>query len=126
MKASEVLAVAVDLLHKGDQDGFLAMLSDDCAIVKDDGEQIARGKDELKEFYAPIFAEQREMKVLIPSQFEAGSIAALHEVNQNMNINGESRDVDTVWIYKVVDDKITYMHVFSPDEAASEDITALS
>lgn len=126
MKASEVLAKAVALLHEGDQEGFLAMLDDNCAIMKDDGEQLARGKEELAAFYAPIFADQREMEIQVPVQFEAGNVAALHEVNLNMIVNGVKRDLHSVWIYKVVDNKIAYMHVFSPDDDADEALSALS
>lgn len=126
MKASEVLEKAVGLLHAGDQDGFLALLDENCVIMKDDGEEIARGAEQLKNFYTPIFAEQREMIVRIPAQFETGSIAALHEVNTNMTVNGVQKDVDTVWIYKVVNDKITYMHVFSPDDESEEAIASVA
>lgn len=126
MKASEVLATAVALLDAGDKEGFMAYLDDNCVIMKDDGEEIARGMEQVKKFYDPIFSEQREMKIDIVSQFEYGSIAALHELNHNVNVNGVMKDLHSVWVYKVVNNKITYMHVFSPDDEASEDITALS
>lgn len=45
MKSMEVLEKAVALLEHKDLDGFIALLSDDCVIVKDDGEVLARGTE---------------------------------------------------------------------------------
>jgi len=37
-----------------------------------------------------------------------------------MNVSGDLKEVDRVWIYKVIHEKISYMHVFSPDAEASD------
>jgi hypothetical protein len=126
MKSMEVLEKAVALLEHRDLDGFLAFLSDDCVIVKDDGEVLARGTEQLRQFYMPIFGEQADMRIELGDQFSTGSVIAVREINRDMTIDGVQQDVDTVWIYKVVNDKITYMHVFSPDSESGQALNSLT
>ncbi|MEI8230993.1 MAG: nuclear transport factor 2 family protein [Actinomycetes bacterium] len=126
MKALEVLEKALELLEHKDLDGFLVLLSDDCVIMKDSGEVMARGTAELHKFYLPIFGSQAALKIEIGDQFSTGSVIAMREINHNMSIDGELKDFDTVWIYKVVNDKITYMHVFSPDADTDKALTSLA
>ena len=126
MKAMEVLENAVALLETKDLDGFLALLSEDCAIVKDDGEILARGIAQLHDFYAPIFSGQAELKIELGDQFSTGSVIAVREINRDMTVDGVQKDVDSVWIYKVINNKITYMHVFSPDQEASDALDSVS
>jgi hypothetical protein len=126
MNSVEVLEKAVALLESKDLDGFLALLSEDCAIVKDDGEVLARGTAQLRDFYMPIFGEQADLKIELGDQFSTGSVIAVREINKDMNVDGVQKDVDSVWIYKVVNNKITYMHVFSPDQESSDAIDSVS
>jgi len=126
MNSMEVLEKAVSLLEHKDLDGFLALLSPDCVIMKDDGEVLARGTEALHAFYTPIFEGQAELKIELADQFSTGSVIAVREVNHDMNVNGELKEVDSVWIYKVIDGKIHYMHFFSPDENANEAMNSLS
>ena len=120
MKAIEVLEKALSLLEHKDLDGFMALLSDDCVIMKDDGEVIARGTEQLHEFYTPIFGGQADLKIELGDQFSTGSVIAVREINHDLNVDGVMKEVDTVWIYKIIDNKIAYMHVFSPDQASSD------
>ena len=126
MKAIEVLEKAISLLEHKDLDGFLALLSDDCVIMKDDGEVLAKGTAQLHQFYMPIFGEQADMKIELGDQFSTGSVIAVREVNHDMKVDGVLKEVDTVWIYKVINDKISYMHVFSPDEETDQSLKSLS
>ena len=126
MKAVEVLEKAISLLEHKDLDGFLALLSDDCVIMKDDGEVLAKGTAQLHQFYMPIFGEQADMKIELGDQFSTGSVIAVREVNHDMKVDGVLKEVDTVWIYKVINDKISYMHVFSPDEETDQSLKSLS
>lgn len=126
MKAIEVLEKAIELLESKDLDSFLALLSEDCVIVKDDGEVLARGSEQLRQFYMPIFGEQADLKIELGDQFSTGSVIAVREINHDMSVDGEKKDVDTVWIYKVVNDKIAYMHVFSPDAESDQALTSLT
>ena len=126
MRPIEVLEKAVALLEQKDLDGFLALLSDDCVIVKDNGQVLAKGSEQLHAFYTPIFADQADLKIELGDQFSTGSVVAIREINHDMQVDGVQKDVDSVWIYKILDDKITYMHVFSPDEESDQAITALS
>jgi len=126
MKPIEVLKKAVALLEQKDLDGFLAMLSEDCVIVKDNGQVLAKGSEQLHAFYMPIFGEQANLKIELGDQFSTGSVVAIREINRDMNVDGVQKDVDSVWIYKIIDEKITYMHVFSPDEESDQAITSVS
>jgi len=126
MKAIEVLEKAISLLEHKDLDGFMALLSDDCVIMKDDGEVLAKGTAQLHAFYMPIFGEQADMKIELGDQFSTGSVIAVREINHDMKVNGDLKEVDTVWIYKVINDKISYMHVFSPDAEASEALDSVT
>jgi len=126
MKAIEVLEQAISLLEHKDLDGFMALLSDDCVIMKDDGEVLAKGTAQLHAFYMPIFGEQADLKIELGDQFSTGSVIAVREINHDMKVNGDLKEVDTVWIYKVINDKISYMHVFSPDTEASEALDSVT
>ncbi len=126
IKALEVLEKAISLLENKDLDGFMALLSDDCVIMKDNGEVLAKGTEQLHQFYMPIFGEQADMKIEIGDQFSTGSVIAVREVNHDMKVDGVLKEVDTVWIYKVINNKITYMHVFSPDEETNEALNSLN
>jgi hypothetical protein len=126
MKAIEVLEKALSLLEHKDLDGFMALLSDDCVIMKDDGEVIARGTEQLHEFYTPIFGGQADLKIELGDQFSTGSVIAVREINHDLNVDGVMKEVDTVWIYKMINDKITYMHVYSPDQASSDALDSIT
>jgi hypothetical protein len=126
MKAIEVLEKALSLLEHKDLDGFMALLSDDCVIMKDDGEVIARGTEQLHEFYTPIFGGQADLKIELGDQFSTGSVIAVREINHDLNVDGVMKEVDTVWIYKIISDKIAYMHVYSPDQASSDALDSIS
>jgi hypothetical protein len=126
MKSIEVLDNALALLANKDLDGFIALLSDDCVIVKDDGEVLARGTEQLRKFYMPIFGEQAGMKIELGDVFSTGSVIAAVEINRDMVVDGVTKDLDTVWIYKVINDKIAYMHVFTPDQESSETLDSLT
>ncbi len=126
MSSMHVLEKAISLLDSKDLDGFLALLSPDCVIMKDDGEVLAKGTEQLHAFYTPIFNEQAQLKIELADQFTTGSVIAVREVNHDMNVNGEIKDVDSVWVYKVIDGKIHYMHVFSPDEETNNALNSLS
>lgn len=126
MKSMEVLEKALALLANKDLDGFIGLLSDDCVIMKDDGEALARGTAQLREFYSPIFGEQADMRIELGDLFSTGSVIAAREINRDMVVDGVTKDLDTVWIYKVINDKIAYMHVFSPDQESSETIDSLN
>jgi len=126
MKAIEVLEKALSLLEHKDLDGFMALLSDDCVIMKDDGEVIARGTEQLHEFYTPIFGGQADLKIELGDQFSTGSVIAVREINHDLNVDGVMKEVDTVWIYKIINDKIAYMHVYSPDQAASDALDSIT
>jgi hypothetical protein len=126
MKAIEVLEKAISLLEHKDLDGFMALLSDDCVIMKDDGEVIARGTEQLHEFYTPIFGGQADLKIELGDQFSTGSVIAVREINHDLNVDGVMKEVDTVWIYKIINDKIAYMHVYSPDQASSDALDSIS
>lgn len=126
MKAIEVLEKAISLLETKDLDSFLALLTDDCVIMKDDGEVLAKGSAQIRDFYTPIFGEQADLKIELGDQFSTGSVIAVREINHDMNVDGVMKEIDTVWIYKVINDKIAYMHVFSPDEATNEALNSLS
>ena len=126
MKAIEVLEKALSLLEHKDLDGFMALLSDDCVIMKDDGEVIARGTEQLHEFYTPIFGGQADLKIELGDQFSTGSIIAVREINHDLNVDGVMKEVDTVWIYKIINDKIAYMHVYSPDQASSDALDSIT
>jgi hypothetical protein len=126
MKSIEVLNNALALLANKDLDGFIGLLSDDCVIMKDDGEVLARGTAQLREFYLPIFGEQADMRIELGDIFSTGSVIAAREINRDMVVDGVTKDLDTVWIYKVINDKITYMHVFSPDQESSETLESLT
>jgi hypothetical protein len=126
MKATEVLEKAIALLEHRDLDGFLALLSDDCVIMKDDGEVLAKGTAQLREFYMPVFGEQADMKIELGDQFSTGSVIAVREINHDMMVDGVLKAVDTVWIYKVSNDKIEYMHVFSPDAESSDALDSVT
>jgi hypothetical protein len=126
MKAIEVLEKAISLLEHKDLDGFMALLSDDCVIMKDDGEVIARGTEQLQEFYTPIFGGQADLKIELGDQFSTGSVIAVREINHDLNVDGVMKEVDTVWIYKIINDKITYMHVYSPDQESSDALDSIT
>jgi len=126
MKAIEVLEKAISLLEHKDLDGFMALLSDDCVIMKDDGEVIARGTEQLHEFYTPIFGGQADLKIELGDQFSTGSVIAVREINHDLNVDGVMKEVDTVWIYKIINDKIAYMHVYSPDQASSDALDSIT
>lgn len=126
MKSMEVLEKALALLAHKDLDGFIALLSDDCVIMKDDGEALARGTEQLRKFYLPIFGEQADMKIELGDVFSTGSVIAAVEINRDMVVDGVKKDLDTVWIYKVINDKIAYMHVFTPDQESSETLDSLN
>ena len=126
MKAIEVLEKAISLLEHKDLDGFLALLSDDCVIMKDHGQVLAKGTAQLHQFYLPIFGEQADMKIELGDQFSTGSVIAVREVNHDMKVDGVLKEVNTVWIYKVINDKISYMHVFSPDQESSDALDSVS
>jgi len=126
MKSMEVLDKALSLLADKDLDGFIALLSDDCVIVKDDGEVLARGTEQLRKFYLPIFEEQADMKIELGDVFSTGSVIAAVEINRDMVVDGVKKDLDTVWIYKVINNKIAYMHVFTPDQESSETLDSLT
>ena len=126
MKAIEVLEKAISLLEHKDLDGFMALLSDDCVIMKDDGEVLAKGTAQLHAFYMPIFGEQADMKIELGDQFSTGSVIAVREINHDMKVDGVLKQVDTVWIYKVINDKIAYMHVFSPDAESSDALDSVT
>jgi hypothetical protein len=126
MKAIEVLEKALSLLEHKDLDGFMALLSDDCVIMKDDGEVIARGTEQLHEFYTPIFGGQADLKIELGDQFSTGSVIAVREINHDLNVDGVMKEVDTVWIYKIINDKIAYMHVYSPDQASSDALDSIT
>jgi len=126
MKSMEVLEKALALLAHKDLDGFIALLSVDCVIVKDDGEVLARGTEQLRKFYLPIFGEQADMKIELGDVFSTGSVIAAVEINRDMVVDGVKKDLDTVWIYKVINDKIAYMHVFTPDQDSSETLDSLT
>jgi hypothetical protein len=126
MKSIEVLNNALALLANKDLDGFIGLLSDDCVIMKDDGEVLARGTAQLREFYLPIFGEQADMRIELGDLFSTGSVIAAREINRDMVVDGVTKDLDTVWIYKVINDKIAYMHVFSPDQESNETLESLT
>ena len=126
MKAIEVLENAISLLEQRDLDGFMALLSEDCVIMKDAGEVIARGTQELHSFYTPIFGEQTDLKIELGDQFSTGSVIAVREINHDMNVDGVMKEIDSVWIYKVNDNKISYMHVFSPDQESSDALDSVT
>jgi len=126
MKAIEVLEKALSLLEHKDLDGFMALLSDDCVIMKDDGEVIARGTEQLHDFYTPIFGGQADLKIELGDQFSTGSVIAVREINHDLNVDGVMKEVDTVWIHKIINDKIAYMHVYSPDEASSDALDSIT
>jgi hypothetical protein len=126
MKSIEVLNDALALLANKDLDGFIGLLSDDCVIMKDDGEVLARGTAQLREFYLPIFGEQADMRIELGDLFSTGSVIAAREINRDMVVDGVTKDLDTVWIYKVINDKIAYMHVFSPDQESNETLESLT
>jgi len=126
VKAIEVLEKAVSLLEHKDLDGFMGLLASDCVIMKDDGEVIARGTAQLLDFYTPIFAEQADLKIELGDQFSTGSVIAVREINHDMNVDGVMKEVDTVWVYKVINDKIAYMHVFSPDQSSSDALDSIT
>jgi len=126
MKAIEVLEKAISLLEQKDLDGFMALLTDDCVIMKDAGEELARGTAELHAFYTPIFGGQADLKIELGDQFSTGSVIAVREINHDMNVDGVMKEVDTVWIYKVIDNKIAYMHVFSPDQESSDALDSVT
>ena len=126
MKAIEVLEKAISLIEVKNLDGFLALLSPDCVIVKDDGEVLAKGTEELHKFYVPIFSGQENLKIELGDQFSTGSVIAVREINHDMDVDGVQKDVDSVWVYKVQNGLITYMHVFSPDEETDQALKSLS
>jgi hypothetical protein len=126
MKAIEVLENAISLLEHKDLDGFMALLTEDCVIMKDDGEVLARGTAQLHDFYTPIFAEQADLKIELGDQFSTGSVIAVREINHDMNVDGVMKEVDSVWIYKVINDKIAYMHVYSPDQDSSDALDSIT
>jgi hypothetical protein len=124
MSSLAVLKSALSLVEARDLEGFLAMLSDDCVIMKDNGEVVAKGPAQLRDFYTPVFADQKEMKIHLEHEFETGSIVAVREVNQDVAIDGAVQDFSTVWIYRIVSGKIAYMHVFTPDASSEEAMQA--
>ena len=122
MSSIAVLKQAIKHVEARDLEPFLAMLSEDCVIMKDNGEVIAKGSAQLRDFYTPVFTSQDDWKLVLSNEFEVGSIVAIKETNIGLNIDGESVDVANVWIYKIVGGKIVYMHVYSPDEQSEEDL----
>jgi hypothetical protein len=126
MSSLSVLKAALEKLEARDLEGFLAMLTEDCVIMKDNGEVVAHGSAALRSFYTPIFTGQETLTITITDEFETGSIVAVRESNKDMSVNGELKDVDTVWIYRISSGKIAYMHVFSPDAEASEALDSVT
>jgi hypothetical protein len=126
MSSLSVLKGALEKVEARDLEGFLAMLTEDCVIMKDNGEVVANGSAELRNFYTPIFTGQDTLTITITDEFETGSIVAVRESNKDMSVNGELKDVDTVWIYRIASGKIAYMHVFSPDAEASEALDSVT
>jgi hypothetical protein len=49
-----------------------------------------------------------------------GSVITVREINHYMKVDGVLQAVDTVWVYKVINDRIAYMHVSSPDQESRE------
>jgi hypothetical protein len=125
MSSLAVLKNVLKLLEARDLEGFLAMLSADCIIMKDRGEKIAHGPDELRAFYTPIFTGQESLKITLANEFETGSIVACREVNTDLEVDGVKTNMDSVWVYRVLDGKIAYMHVFSPTAEADHAMNAL-
>jgi hypothetical protein len=66
------------------------------------------------------------MKIELGDVFSTGSVIAAVEINRDMVVDGVTKDLDTVWIYKVINDKIAYMHVFTPDQESSETLDSLT
>lgn len=125
MSSLSVLKEALVKVEARDLEGFLAMLTEDCVIMKDNGEVIAKGSAALRDFYTEIFTSQEALTITLVDEFESGSIVAVREGNKDISVDGELKDVDTVWIYRIAGGKIAYMHVFSPDATADEALTSL-
>ena len=126
MSSLDVLKNVLKLLEARDLEGFLAMLSSDCIIMKDNGEKIAHGPDELRGFYTPIFSGQESLKITLADEFETGSIIACREVNTDLEVDGVKTNMDSVWVYRIVDGKIAYMHFFSPTAEADHAMKSLA
>ncbi len=117
MTPLEVMQALLKKVHEKDLDGLMNFLSDDCSISQDRNELLVSGKDALREFYEGILDRHSEMKIELADNFTVGSVLAVREINRDMMVDGKPQDVDTVWIYQIVNEKVNLMHVFSPDSS---------
>jgi len=116
MTPMEVLYAVIKCLDTKDLEGMLGYLSDDCTISKDRNELMISGKEQLREFYAGIIENHSKMKIELVEYLSVGSVLVVHEINRGMKVSGVARDIDTVWVYQIYDDKVQMMHVFSPTQ----------
>jgi hypothetical protein len=119
MTPLQVMQALLKKVHEKDLDGLMSFLADDCSISQDRNELLVSGKDALREFYKGILDRHSEMKIELADNFTVGSVLAVREINRGMMVDGKPQDVDTVWIYQIVNEKVNLMHVFSPDSSTT-------
>jgi hypothetical protein len=98
---SDVVDRVLEALNAHDIERFVACYTDD-ATIEDGHDQIAaRGHDELRDRYAPMFERYPDIRVTALSRIESGPFVVQHE-----EVTGRGEPERHVAVYLLRDDRI--------------------
>jgi steroid delta-isomerase len=78
-KIREVVEAYVDLVSQGTADQVLALYADDATVEDPVGTDVRRGKDAIREFYAPLESMEQEGR-LLTARIAGGQAAFMFEL----------------------------------------------
>ncbi len=78
-KIREVVEAYVDLVSQGTADQVLALYADDATVEDPVGTDVRRGKDAIREFYAPLESMEQEGR-LVTARIAGGQAAFQFEL----------------------------------------------
>ena len=98
---SDVVARVVDALNAHDVERFVECYTEDATIENGHDKVAARGHDELRERYAPMFERFPDIRVTSLQRFEAGPFVVQHE-----EVTGRGEPERHIAVYLLHDDRI--------------------
>jgi hypothetical protein len=91
----------VEALNAHDVEAFVACYAEDATIEDGHDRVVARGHDELRERYGPMFARHPDLRVEALHRIDVGEFVAQHE-----RVTGRGEPEEHVAVYLVRDDRI--------------------
>jgi hypothetical protein len=95
---SDVVVRVLAALHAGDLDGFVSCYAPDATIEDGYDRVVARGHDELRGRYGPMFEAMPDLRVDVLSRTEAGPF-----VVQEESVTGRGKPEQRIAVYLVED-----------------------